>query len=70
MTIGDAMACLGAVMTGAAVTLLWLDIVRLERRIAKLEMEARYFSWEAGGFHRIPPDAVLREARFGTEQAR
>jgi hypothetical protein len=60
------LACLGTVVTGIGTAWLWVEHIRLERRIAKLELRASEMQLDATmrelrGLKRIPPDAVQRE---------
>jgi uncharacterized iron-regulated membrane protein len=64
--IAVAFACLGTVLTGISTAWLWVEHFRLEKRIAKLEMEVRQPSWPPGVAH--GDDAFHREWAMVTRQ--
>lgn len=49
--VAVAFACLGTIVTGFGTAWLWVEHLRLERRIAKLEMDVRRLSWPPGVAH-------------------
>jgi uncharacterized iron-regulated membrane protein len=67
-TVAVALACLGTIVTGISTAWLWVEHFRLERRIAKLEMDVRRLSWPPGVAHGVPPDAFQREWAMVTRQ--